>query len=328
MTHVFQTILLTLFCLAPPATFAAEKTTTRRHDDWTTIRVGTGRDALCKATTESGKKVLVLDRFTDSGNLYIRLLLESQSVSGILTVSVDGKRTAELAPALDYLRQNGEYIIKGDQVVFQLIDSFKSGKKVTLESRASSGETQQIATFSLFGFASAFADMKQADSTLKTATKAELGPALRDAAVKGDAERVKALLADRADPNSHDTIWRTALHEACFHGHAQVVEILLSSGAKVEESDIFTKAKPIHDAAYSGSAPIVRMLAKKGAEINARADSNQTALHVAAEGGHEEVVRALIELRANTGLKDDEGRTALDLARKKGHAKIVSLLEK
>jgi ankyrin repeat protein len=70
------------------------------------------------------------------------------------------------------------------------------------------------------------------------------------------------------------------------------------------------------------------MLAKKGAEINARADSNQTALHVAAEGGHEEVVRALIELRANTGLKDDEGRTALDLARKKGHAKIVSLLEK
>ena len=57
-----------------------------------------------------------------------------------------------------------------------------------------------------------------------------------EAAMDGDAVRVQASLDDPdADVNAALNHWypdqRTALHQACENGHANVVEILLRSGA-------------------------------------------------------------------------------------------------
>lgn len=54
---------------------------------------------------------------------------------------------------------------------------------------------------------------------------------------------------------------------------------------------------------------------KGGADINARNNSNQTALYVAIDTGRKEIAKWLIENGADVNAKDKDGNTALDYAR-------------
>ncbi len=68
--------------------------------------------------------------------------------------------------------------------------------------------------------------------------KGRHGRALRRAARAGRAARVKALLADGADPDADDPNSRkTALHWAALNGHQAVVKLLVAAGADVTLMD-------------------------------------------------------------------------------------------
>lgn len=53
---------------------------------------------------------------------------------------------------------------------------------------------------------------------------------------------------------------------------------------------------------------------KGGADINARNNSNQTALYVAINTGRKEIAKWLIEKGADVNAKDEDGKTALNYA--------------
>ena len=61
------------------------------------------------------------------------------------------------------------------------------------------------------------------------------GAKLWAACREGDLRVVRALIADRADPNAHasTSTGSTALHEAMLAGHREVVQALLAAGALV-----------------------------------------------------------------------------------------------
>ncbi len=60
-----------------------------------------------------------------------------------------------------------------------------------------------------------------------------------NAASIGDIEAVRLALAENIDPNSKDDRGDTALIYAVANGHAEIVELLLHVGAKIEQENFF-----------------------------------------------------------------------------------------
>ncbi|KAA0715543.1 BRCA1-associated RING domain protein 1 [Triplophysa tibetana] len=84
------------------------------------------------------------------------------------------------------------------------------------------------------------------------------------AALKGDVEEVRKLLALRVDPNLKDNAGWTPLHEACNLGHLGVVEELLQQGALLNTPG-YQNDSPLHDAVRSGHVAVVKLLVIHGA---------------------------------------------------------------
>lgn len=73
---------------------------------------------------------------------------------------------------------------------------------------------------------------------------------------------------------------------------------------------------PLSLAARRGEAEILQMSLKSGAKVNARdAHTGMTALHEAAEADQGAIVTLLLRARANRTIRDEKGRTPLNLAR-------------
>jgi ankyrin repeat protein len=71
---------------------------------------------------------------------------------------------------------------------------------------------------------------------------------------------------------------------------------------------------------------MVQLLLDRNADIQAKNNTDYTALHLAAENGHEATVRLLLDRKADINAKLDDSRTALQLAIEKGHEATIQLL--
>jgi ankyrin repeat protein len=121
------------------------------------------------------------------------------------------------------------------------------------------------------------------------------------------------------------------LLQAVINGDAELVRVLLNSGANVTAKNNYNWT-PLHFAAKNGYTEIVIDLLDKGADVNATANYEDdpngtqpsiTALHLAAQNEHAETVRALLNHSADVNAKDWKNKTPLHLAAYRGPTSIV-----
>lgn len=146
----------------------------------------------------------------------------------------------------------------------------------------------------------------------------ELSDRLFDAAQKGDAATVRALLAKGVDVNTKFRYGTTALFYAAQRGHLEVVQILLDHGADLNTQETMAGETPLVFAAWKGQAGVVKILLDKGADAN-------PALEPAVILGGVETVKALLGAK---GLKPETLSEALGTATQAGRNDIAELLRK
>lgn len=150
--------------------------------------------------------------------------------------------------------------------------------------------------------------------------------ALLWAAHWNDVSTAELLIRAHADANLANEFGMTPLSRACTNGSAALVELLLNAGAN-PNARIATGETPIMTCAGTGSADAVRLLIANGADINAKEPSqNQSALMWAASERHPNVVRLLLEAGANAQAHTKKGFTALHFAAREGDIDTVRQL--
>ena len=149
---------------------------------------------------------------------------------------------------------------------------------------------------------------------------------LWSAAKTGNIEAVKRFLADNADINAVDSRFGvTPLCWAAFSGRAEIIELLIESGADVNAKNR-DAGTALHGAAFLGQAEAAALLIQNGADTNAKHESGDTPMdsanvdweatqfiaglleieidRVAGERGRERVVDILREHNAKRGRKE------------------------
>jgi ankyrin repeat protein len=107
---------------------------------------------------------------------------------------------------------------------------------------------------------------------------------------------VRTLLAHQANPNRASQDGATPLHRAVIGNHADIIALLVSKGARINQADV----------------------------------NGMTALHYAAcvDGGSDQVIKALLAAGADPLRKDKEGKTARDMAQECRHQVLVDALSR
>lgn len=122
---------------------------------------------------------------------------------------------------------------------------------------------------------------------------------------------------------------------AAFLGSEQIVQYLLSRGARVNQPDSCNRRTALHWAAASGHPDIARMLLRAGAHANALDRDSISPLILAtsvpAVGTHNRfshlaLVRVLIENGADVNQSDRMNTSALHYACMRGHSHVARLL--
>jgi ankyrin repeat protein len=147
-----------------------------------------------------------------------------------------------------------------------------------------------------------------------------------DAAKRGDAAQVRALLGRKADVNGVAPDGATALHWAVQRDDLVMVDLLLRSGANATAANRYG-ITPIFIAAANGNGQIVEKLLHAGANANTAMAGAETVLMIAARTGKAGAIKALLAHGADVGAREpSKGQTALMWAAAENNAEAVRLL--
>jgi ankyrin repeat protein len=146
---------------------------------------------------------------------------------------------------------------------------------------------------------------------------------LVNAAHLGCLDQVRNLLL-RNGIDSKNRSESPALSAAIRRGNADIVHILLDSGAPVNPTTI-ADSPPLAEAGWWGQIEIMKLLLKAGADVNGVDHDGRTYL-VSYGYFDPKVARLLLENGANPNATDEHGQTALMMASMHGYAEVVRLL--
>jgi ankyrin repeat protein len=147
-------------------------------------------------------------------------------------------------------------------------------------------------------------------------------PALRVAAINGDHEVFKALLARGADINAAKN---DALVLAAEGGHTAMVNVLLARGAELNSKDGYGRTA-LMTASQNGNMDVVKLLLDRNADVNSKNSFGETALIYASKGENIDVVKALLARGAKVNDKNNTNWTPLMVASMRGNNKITKEL--
>jgi ankyrin repeat protein len=154
----------------------------------------------------------------------------------------------------------------------------------------------------------------------------ELSTILMVAAMAGQTEAAKILIARGAALDTKTKKGRTALTWAAWRGMTDTVKALLASGAEVNTRDQWG-GTPLNFAVDKGRIETVIVLLDAGANPNFHhVESGQTALIDAVVHRHIDVVRALLAKGADVNDADKRGLKPVDWARRLNLVEIEVVL--
>lgn len=161
---------------------------------------------------------------------------------------------------------------------------------------------------------------------VRAASDPQLAPRLKQAISRGDADAVRALLRDGADPNAAEADGSTPLHLAVHLENLEITNLLLGAGARATTASRY-KITPLSLAADAGNAAIIEKLLDAGADPNGTSEEDQTALMSAALNGRVEAIRALLRRGAKVNAAESfKGQTALMFAAGRGNTGAEEML--
>ena len=149
---------------------------------------------------------------------------------------------------------------------------------------------------------------------------------LHETARRSAPEVARLLLEGGADVNAADKDGRTPLYSAAFFNSTVVMSLLISRGADVHARRSGHGGTPLHVAAESDALQAAELLIASGARIDEPDNSGETPLHWAARHNAPVVAELLINENANVNAKDNDGWTPLDWAKSRQDADMQSLL--
>lgn len=159
--------------------------------------------------------------------------------------------------------------------------------------------------------------------------------ALHMAALHGQEENVRMLLASGAVLGVKDVQLMTALHHAAMAGHVEICKVLLESGSTSIVDALDESCAALHYAAARGEPDLMSVLLEAGADPNRKGDLQRTAqatpLHVAAKGDSEIAAELLVKAGADlnmalAGPPFSAAETALHIAAWRGFNNFVKIL--
>lgn len=100
--------------------------------------------------------------------------------------------------------------------------------------------------------------------------------------------------------------FRTALWEATWKNHEDIVKILLDNKARVDKAD-YQGRTPLHEAAYYGHLRLCDFLVEKGHPVDPKDAFGHTPLFRSVEAGRQDVTLRLVALKADVGVLDKQG---------------------
>ena len=144
-------------------------------------------------------------------------------------------------------------------------------------------------------------------------------------AVENQIDSVKILMEHGAEINTQNDFGGAPLSEAAGLGYADLVACLLDHGAQLNLPG--QKEPTLHEAVRSGSPEVVSLILSAGADIDEPNDLRETAVHVAAESDDR---AAILELLLTAGGRTDLRRifdeTPLDAATSSGSERCAAVL--
>ncbi|XP_067653301.1 ankyrin repeat domain-containing protein 50-like [Haliotis asinina] len=148
-----------------------------------------------------------------------------------------------------------------------------------------------------------------ADLSLSTATNNEI---LHLSCIQGEFDVVKYLLSlNYFDVNCRGWNMMTPVMLAAYHGHKQVMELLVKHGADLSLT-VETGNNILHLACGKGKFDVVKyLLSLNLLDINSRGNKQMTPVMVAADKGYENVVELLVNNGARRSIKDNDGENLL-----------------
>jgi ankyrin repeat protein len=148
-----------------------------------------------------------------------------------------------------------------------------------------------------------------------------------DAAMDGDAEAVRTLIAQGADVNAPQGDGMTGLHWAARHGDVGIARQLIVAQANPNVGTRIGAHTPLHVASRAGTADIVKLLLDAGADPQAKTTTGVTPIHFAAMAGAPDVIRALLDNGADVNTAEPAwGQTPLMLAAAQNRIQAIALL--
>ncbi|KAG3236834.1 hypothetical protein PI124_g18162 [Phytophthora idaei] len=133
-------------------------------------------------------------------------------------------------------------------------------------------------------------DNQQLLQDLYEGKKKESVQTIREAAMRGNLDRVETLLDMGFSADAESAMGLTPLLAACQSGHLEVVRRLLSGGARVNHAHVKTGRTALMEAASRAKPPVLKELLRYGARIHVEDEQGETVFDCMKDAANREII--------------------------------------